>query len=86
MKLISREQAVHALLHGAGQAAFNRATNQPEAASGQPGQASYRQPNGPLVSLKLGAKRSEFLLCSLKMAIFQVHCSCCLHIVKMKSV
>jgi hypothetical protein len=52
---------VCALLHVAGQAqAFNRATNQPEAASDQPGQALYRQPNGPLVSLKLAAKCSGF--------------------------
>jgi hypothetical protein len=41
---------MHALLHVAGQAqAFNRATNQPKAASGQPDRALYRQPNGPLV-------------------------------------
>jgi hypothetical protein len=50
--LFSGIQAVHALLHVAGQAhAFNRATNQLKAASGQPGRALYRQPNGPFVNL-----------------------------------
>jgi hypothetical protein len=42
---------MHALLHVAGQVqAFNRATNQPKAASGQPGRALYMQPNRPLVA------------------------------------